>query len=45
MIVLGGSGTQTLQTLAQQTGGSYTRLATSNDLGFGSAVVKALTTP
>ncbi|WP_067479224.1 substrate-binding and VWA domain-containing protein [Nocardia amamiensis] len=45
VIVLGGNGTQTLQALAQQTGGSYTRLATSNDLGFGSAVVKSLTTP
>ncbi|MGY2122904.1 VWA domain-containing protein [Nocardia gipuzkoensis] len=45
VIVLGGSGTQTLQALAQQTGGSYTRLATSDDISFGSAVVKALTTP
>lgn len=45
VIVLGGNGTQTLQALAQQTGGSYTRLTTSNDLGFGSAVVKSLTTP
>ncbi|MGQ4601514.1 VWA domain-containing protein [Nocardia sp. R6R-6] len=45
VIVLGGNGTQTLQALARETGGSYTRLTTSNDLGFGSAVVKALTTP
>ncbi|WP_278262102.1 substrate-binding domain-containing protein [Nocardia sp. AG03] len=45
VIVIGGQGTQTLQTLAQQTGGTYTRMATSNDLGFGTAVVKALTTP
>ncbi|WP_280412281.1 hypothetical protein [Nocardia asiatica] len=45
VIVLGGSGTQTLQALAQQTGGSYTRLATSDDISFGSAVVEALTTP
>ncbi len=45
VIVLGGNGTQTLQALAQQTGGSYTRLTTSDDLGFGSAVVKSLTTP
>ncbi|MFR9753510.1 VWA domain-containing protein [Nocardia sp. 004] len=45
VIVLGGNGTRTLETLAEQTGGSYTRLATSNDLGFGSAVVQALTTP
>ncbi|MEU1993996.1 VWA domain-containing protein [Nocardia gamkensis] len=45
VIVLGGSGTQTLQALAQQTGGSYTRPSTSDDIGFGNAVVKALTTP
>ncbi|MGW4093175.1 VWA domain-containing protein [Nocardia sp. NPDC004750] len=45
VIVVGGSGTQTLQALAQQTGGHYTRLATSDDIGFGSAVVQALTTP
>ncbi|UGT68479.1 substrate-binding and VWA domain-containing protein [Nocardia gipuzkoensis] len=45
VIVLGGSGTQTLQALAQQTGGNYTRLATSDDIRFGSALVKALTTP
>ncbi|MGK8524214.1 VWA domain-containing protein [Nocardia asteroides] len=45
VIVLGGNGTQTLQALAQQTGGSYTRLTTSDDIGFGSAVVKTLTTP
>ncbi|BDU00685.1 MULTISPECIES: VWA domain-containing protein [Nocardia] len=45
VIVLGGSGTQTLQALAQQTGGHYTRLATSDDIGFGNAVVQALTTP
>ncbi|WP_208644073.1 VWA domain-containing protein [Nocardia neocaledoniensis] len=45
VIVIGGQGTQTLQTVATQTGGTYTRLPTSNDLGFGTAVVKALTTP
>ncbi|MFI2472837.1 VWA domain-containing protein [Nocardia xishanensis] len=45
VIVIGGSGTETLQTAAQRTGGSYVRLATSNDLSFGSAVVQALTTP
>ncbi|MEU2038755.1 VWA domain-containing protein [Nocardia niwae] len=45
VIVLGGSGTQTLQAVAQQTGGRYTRLATSDDIGFGNAVVQALTTP
>lgn len=45
VVVVGGQGTQTLQTLAEQTGGTYTRMPTSNDLGFGTAVVKALTTP
>ncbi|MFE3544644.1 VWA domain-containing protein [Nocardia sp. NPDC059177] len=45
VVVIGGDGTQTLQTLAQQTGGTYTRVTTSNDLGFGTAVVEALTTP
>ncbi|GAB2681856.1 substrate-binding domain-containing protein [Nocardia goodfellowii] len=45
IIVVGGPGTQTLQDVAQQTGGSYTKLATSNDLSFGTAMVRALTTP
>ncbi|MFC4372756.1 substrate-binding domain-containing protein [Nocardia halotolerans] len=45
IIVIGGEGTQTLQTLAQQTGGTYTRMPTTNDLSFGTAVVEALTTP
>ncbi|WP_194818437.1 VWA domain-containing protein [Nocardia sp. XZ_19_385] len=45
IIVIGGAGTQTLQALAQQTGGTYTKLATSNDLSFGTAMVQALTTP
>ncbi|WP_307817339.1 VWA domain-containing protein [Nocardia acididurans] len=45
VIVINGPGTQTLQTLAQRTGGSYTKLATSNDLAFGTAVSQALTTP
>ncbi|MFE9786505.1 VWA domain-containing protein [Nocardia salmonicida] len=45
VVVIGGQGTQTLQTLAERTGGTYTRMPTSNDLGFGTAVVKALTTP
>lgn len=45
VIVIGGNGTDTLQTAAQRTGGIYTRLTTSNDLSFGSAVVQALTTP
>ncbi|MFD4459292.1 substrate-binding domain-containing protein [Nocardia sp. NPDC058480] len=45
VVVVGGEGTQTLQTLADRTGGTYARMPTSNDLGFGTAVVKALTTP
>ncbi|KAF0845606.1 von Willebrand factor type A domain-containing protein [Nocardia caishijiensis] len=45
IIVVGGEGTQTLQDLSAQTGGTYTRMPTSNDIGFGTAVVKALTTP
>ncbi len=45
VIVIDGPGTQTLQTLTQRTGGTYTKLASSNDLAFGTAVSKALTTP
>ncbi|MEV0248033.1 VWA domain-containing protein [Nocardia sp. NPDC050712] len=45
IIVVGGPGTQTLQALAQQTGGTYSRFATSNDLAFGTAMVQALTAP
>ncbi|QLY27745.1 VWA domain-containing protein [Nocardia huaxiensis] len=45
VIVIGGTGTQTLQTLAQRTGGTYTKVATTNDLAFGTAVSQALTTP
>ncbi|MEU7218358.1 VWA domain-containing protein [Nocardia iowensis] len=45
IIVIGGTGTQTLQSISQQTGGTYTRVATSDDIKFGSAVVQALTTP
>ncbi|QIS19745.1 substrate-binding domain-containing protein [Nocardia terpenica] len=45
IIVLGGPGAPTLQTLAQKTGGTYTRLPTSDDLTFGTAVNQALTTP
>ncbi len=45
VIVVGGTGSQTLQTLTEQTGGSYDHLATSDDIDFGSAVVRALTTP
>ncbi|MFG1798084.1 VWA domain-containing protein [Nocardia sp. NPDC049149] len=45
IIVIGGTGTQTLQAISEQTGGTYTRLPTSNDLKFGTAVVQALTAP
>ncbi|MFI9508377.1 VWA domain-containing protein [Nocardia sp. NPDC052566] len=45
VIVIGGAGTETLQTAAQRTRGAYTRLATSDDISFGSAMVQALTTP
>ncbi|WP_067822747.1 VWA domain-containing protein [Nocardia inohanensis] len=45
VIVIGGGSTQTLQTLAQRTGGSYTKVTTTDDLAFGTAVNKALTTP
>ncbi|MRH88300.1 VWA domain-containing protein [Nocardia sp. SYP-A9097] len=45
VIVVGGPGTQTLQTLTQRTGGTYTKVTSSNDLAFGTAVSKALTTP
>ncbi|MGA6206716.1 VWA domain-containing protein [Nocardia testacea] len=45
IVVGGGQGTDTLRTLTQRTGGSYTVLPSSNDLEFGTAVVGALTTP
>ncbi|MFE6861258.1 VWA domain-containing protein [Nocardia sp. NPDC057668] len=45
VIVIGGAGTQTLQTLSERTGGTYTKVPTTNDLAFGTAMVKALTTP
>ncbi|WP_308015000.1 VWA domain-containing protein [Nocardia coffeae] len=45
VIVVGGQGATTLQTLAQKTGGTYTKVTTSDDLSFGTAVNKALTTP
>lgn len=45
VIVVGGRGAAALQTLAQKTGGTYTKLTTSDDLAFGTAVNKALTTP
>lgn len=45
IIVIGGQGTQTLESIAEQSGGTYTKVTTSDDLSFGSAVVQALTTP
>lgn len=45
IIVVGGQGTQTLQTLAQRTGGTYTRVPSTNELAFGTAMNQALTTP
>lgn len=45
IIVIGGQGTQTLESIAEQSGGTYTKVTTSDDLSFGSAVVQSLTTP
>ncbi|MEV6428109.1 VWA domain-containing protein [Nocardia sp. NPDC051463] len=45
VIVIGGSGTETLQAATQRTGGTYTRLTSSDDISFGTAMVHALTTP
>ncbi|MFI1914036.1 substrate-binding domain-containing protein [Nocardia sp. NPDC020380] len=45
VIVIGGAGTQTLQTLTQRTGGTYTKVDASNELAFGTAVSGVLTTP
>ncbi|PXX58405.1 von Willebrand factor type A domain-containing protein [Nocardia tenerifensis] len=45
IIVIGGQGTQTLKSISDQTGGTYTRLPTSDDLTFASAVVHSLTNP
>lgn len=45
VIVVGGQGASSLQTLAQKTGGTYTKVTTSDDLTFGTAVNHALTTP
>jgi len=45
VIVVGGQGAQTLQNLAQKTGGTYTKVSTSDDMTFGTAVNHALTTP
>ncbi|MFE3445714.1 VWA domain-containing protein [Nocardia sp. NPDC059180] len=44
VIVVGGEGTDTLRTVSEQTGGTYTRVPTSNDISFGTAMVQALTT-
>ncbi len=44
VIVVGGKGSQTLQTLAQQANGTYTSLTSSDDLKFGTAISQALTT-
>ncbi|WP_038553356.1 VWA domain-containing protein [Nocardia nova] len=45
VIVVGGQGSQTLQNLSQKTGGTYTKVTTSDDMTFGTAVNHALTTP
>ena len=45
VIVVGGQGSQTLQNLSQKTGGTYTKVATADDMNFGTAVNHALTTP
>ncbi|RJO73488.1 VWA domain-containing protein [Nocardia panacis] len=46
IVVIGGSGSDdTLRTLAQRTKGAYTRLDSSDDIAFGTAVVNALTKP
>ncbi len=45
IIVIGGAGTQTLQDLADQTGGSYTKVPDTDNLTFAGAVVRALTNP
>lgn len=45
VIVVGGQGAQPLQELSKKTGGTYTKLASSDDMAFGTAVNHALTTP
>lgn len=45
VIVVGGPGSDALQKVAEQTGGSYTKVTTSDDMSFGTAVNHALTTP
>ncbi|WP_280232988.1 VWA domain-containing protein [Nocardia cyriacigeorgica] len=44
VIVIGGEGTDTLRAVTETTGGTYTRVPTSNDISFGTAMVQALTT-
>lgn len=44
VIVIGGDGSESLESAAGDTGGTYTQVTTSNDLSFGTAVVQALTT-
>ncbi|WP_309138551.1 VWA domain-containing protein [Nocardia cyriacigeorgica] len=44
VIVVGGEGTDTLRAVTERTGGTYTRVPTSNDISFGTAMVQALTT-
>ncbi|WP_228001160.1 VWA domain-containing protein [Nocardia australiensis] len=45
VIVIGGNGTESLQNAAQRTGGTYTRVPSSDDIAFGTAMVDALTNP
>nr|WP_232541614.1 VWA domain-containing protein [Nocardia bovistercoris] len=45
VVVLSGAGTQTLQDLAKQTGGTYTKVDGTDNLAFAQAMVQALTTP
>ncbi|MBF6346816.1 substrate-binding domain-containing protein [Nocardia cyriacigeorgica] len=44
VIVIGAEGTDTLRSVTERTGGTYTRVPTSNDISFGTAMVQALTT-
>lgn len=45
VVVIGDGDGETLRTLAERTGGTYTAVPTTNDMAFGTAVVTALTTP
>ncbi|GAA5049273.1 substrate-binding domain-containing protein [Nocardia callitridis] len=46
VVVIGaGGGAQTLKGIADRTAGSYTVVPSTDDIAFGSAVVKAMTTP